>query len=82
MIKNIKKKNKYMKSIKITKFTKKYKIWVMEFVHNTKSKNIFDFRKIKQIESILAFVGVFVKQIVILNIGYGFCVFNSIWEHR
>ena len=26
--------------------------------------------------------GVFVKQIVILNIGSGLCVFNSIWEHR
>ena len=26
--------------------------------------------------------GVFVKQIVIFNIGFGFCVFNSIWEHR
>ena len=27
-------------------------------------------------------LGVFVKQIVVLNIGFGFCVFNSIWEHR
>ena len=26
--------------------------------------------------------GVFVKQIVILIIGFGFCVFNSIWKHR
>ena len=26
-------------------------------------------------------MGVFVKQIVILNIGFGFCIFNSIWEH-
>ena len=28
------------------------------------------------------FFGVFVKGIVIFNIGFGFCVFNSIWEHR
>ena len=27
-------------------------------------------------------LGVFVKQIVVFNIGFGFCVFNSIWEHR
>ena len=27
-------------------------------------------------------VGVVVKQNVIFNIGFGFCVFNSIWEHR
>ena len=27
-------------------------------------------------------VGVFVKEIVTLNIGFGFCVFNSIWEHK
>ena len=34
-----------------------------------------------QIESILAFMAYFVKQIVILNIGFGFCVFFCIWEH-
>ena len=25
--------------------------------------------------------GVFIQQIVVLNIGFGFCVFRSIWEH-
>ena len=32
-------------------------------------------------ESILFVFGVFVKQIVILNIVFGFVVLNSIWEH-
>ena len=27
------------------------------------------------------FLGVFVKQLVIFNIGFGFCVLNSIWEY-
>ena len=27
-------------------------------------------------------LGVFVKGIVIFNIGFGFCVFNSIFKHR
>ena len=26
--------------------------------------------------------GVFVKELVIFHIGFGLCVFNSIWEHR
>ena len=29
----------------------------------------------------LCFFGYFVKRIVILNIGFGFVVLNSIWEH-
>ena len=29
----------------------------------------------------VGFFGVFVKEIVIFNIGFGFCVLNSIWEH-
>ena len=43
---------------------------------------IFHFSKLfKNIESILAFVGYFVEEIVILNIGFGFVVLKSIWEH-
>ena len=26
--------------------------------------------------------GVFVKAIAIFNIGFGFCVFNSMWGHK
>ena len=33
-------------------------------------------------ESILSHLLYFVKQVVILNIGFGFCAFDSIWEHR
>ena len=33
----------------------------------------------QDVESVLAFVGVFVKQIAILNIVFGFVVLNSIW---
>ena len=33
-------------------------------------------------DSIFGIVAMFVIQNVILNIGFGFCVFNSIWEHR
>ena len=29
----------------------------------------------------VGFFGVFVKEIVIFDIGFGFCVLNSIWEH-
>ena len=36
----------------------------------------------QNVESILAFGVFFVKEIVVLNIGFGFCVFNSILEHR
>ena len=35
----------------------------------------------KQSKVFLALLAYFVKQVVILNIGFGFCVFNSIWEH-
>ena len=40
-----------------------------------------DFRK-NQKTKVFGIVGVFVKQIAIFSIGFGFCVFNSVWEHR
>ena len=59
----------------------------MELIHNTKYKIEFLFvfrifsQRIQQIESILTFGAYFVKQIVILNIRFRFCVFFCIWEH-
>ena len=45
--------------------------WIFRiFEHFTKNRKYF------------SMFGVFVKQIVIFNIGFGFCVFNSIWEHK
>ena len=50
-----------------------------------KCQNTFElfekFPKFQKIESILELLAYFVKQIVILNIGFGFCVFFCIWEH-
>ena len=45
---------------------------------------MFDFPKkeITKVRKCFGVFGVFVKQIVVFNIGFGFCVFNSIWEHR
>ena len=48
---------------------------------------MFDFSKSFQTSKILkkrnvGMFCVFVKEIVILNIGFGFWLFNSIWEHR
>ena len=40
------------------------------------------FEKFPNNRKYFGIVGVFVKEIIILNIGFGFCVFNSIWEHR
>ena len=59
----------------------------MELIHNTKYKfELFDFSKIfrnfSNISKAFWHFGVFVKEILFLNIGFGFCVFNSIWEHR
>ena len=50
-----------------------------------KKKTFFFFKKndilkkIKKFEGILTFFGVFVKEIVIFNIGFGFVVLKSIW---
>ena len=57
----------------------------MERIHNT-NKGVFDiFRFSKKIQNVpnirkcFGIVGVFVKAIVIFNIGFGFVVFKSIW---
>ena len=43
----------------------------------------FEFlRNFLKVRTCFGMFGVFVKQIVISNIGFGFFVFNSIWEHR
>ena len=39
------------------------------------------FQSFQFFENLLTLLAYFVKQIVILNIGFGFCVLNSIWEH-
>ena len=52
----------------------KIKIWVFEIFQNI-SKKIRFFRQC------FGFFGVFVKGIVIFNIGFGFCVLNSIYRH-
>ena len=38
-------------------------------------------KRIQQFECILACLVYFVQSIVILNIGFGVCVFDCIWEH-
>ena len=62
----------------------------MELIHNIKSLSfgIFDFLKILQkLGNVLSFrkcfgmFDVFVKVIVIFNIGFGFVVLKSIWWH-
>ena len=42
----------------------------------------FRFLKNPKLRKYFGIVGAFVKEIVIFNIGFGFCVCNSIWEHR
>ena len=44
--------------------------------------NIFDFRKLTKQSKVFWHFGVFVKQVVILNIRFGFCGSNSVWDHR
>ena len=39
------------------------------------------YKYFQKLESVLVFWVCFVQQIVILNIVFGFCVFNSLWEH-
>ncbi len=61
----------------------------MELIHNTKYKiefgENFDFLKIHNFtknpkcRKYSGILGVFVKEIVIFYIGFGFVVFNSIW---
>ena len=53
------------------------KIGVFENFGFLKISNFFHF-----VRKYFGFFGVFVKEIVIFNIGFGFCVLNSIWEHR
>ena len=56
----------------------------MKLIHNTKYK--FEFLKVFEhfrfIRKCFGFFGVFVKEIVIFDIGFRFCVLSSIWEHR
>ena len=40
------------------------------------------FENFRKIRKYFGIVGVFVKEIVIFNIGFGFCVLNSILKHR
>ena len=57
----------------------KIKHWV--FFENfgfLKRSKIFRFRFFRKC---FCFFGVFVKEIVTFDIGFGFCVLNSIWEH-
>ena len=53
----------------------------MELVHNTKYKFEFlkSFEQFRFFRKCFGFVGVFVKEIEKLNIGFGFCELNSIW---
>ena len=59
----------------------------MEFIHNTKSKIEFlehlDFSFFNQKQNkkrkCFGLFGVFVKELVTLNIGFGFVVVDSIW---
>ena len=54
----------------------------MHFIHNR--RYVFPqclFLLFSSFRTCFGVVGVSVKQIVILNIGFGFCVFKSIWEH-
>ena len=63
----------YPKS-KITKFTK-IELWELYKIQNKHLKllDLFDyFQHFPKLR----------KRFVILSIGFGFCVFNSIWEHR
>ena len=59
----------------------------MECIQITKYNfQLFDFckfsKKKEKKRKYFGIVGVFVKQIVILKVGFGFCVFKSIWKHR
>ena len=40
------------------------------------------FEYFSKLRKYLGVLGVFVKQIAILNVEFGLCVFDSIWEHR
>ena len=58
----------------------KIKIWVFgNFGFLDFSKY---FEKNRFFRQCFGFLGVFVREIVIFNIGFGFCVLNSTWEHR
>ena len=62
----------------------KYEILIMELIHNTKYK--FDFLSFSIFlifyptsRKRFGIVGYFVKESVVLDIGFGFVVLNSIW---
>ena len=42
----------------------------------------FVFEKFTKFRKYVGMFGILVKQIVIFNIGFEFCVFDSIWDHR
>ena len=52
----------------------KIKNWVFEQIGFLKISIVFNV-----FESVFVFLGVFVKEIVIFNIGFGFVVLKSIW---
>ena len=66
------------------KISQKYKneLYNLYLIQDKKLKKI-DFPKFSNLfPKVRKCFGVFVKQIVNFNIGFGFCVFNSIWEQR
>ena len=51
-------------------------IWVFE-----KFGFFLIFQNVRFLRKCFGILGVFVKEIIIFNIGFGLCVLNSIWEH-
>ena len=73
------------KKYKNPKVYKQYKNRSIQFKDITKKNVYFDVPSLfffENFTNVLKYFGVFVKEIVIFYIGFGFCVFDSIWEHR